>query len=246
MSTDVIDRQVLKIGSIGGVVGSLVGMVGNLIHPATPLYDPHGLAGAIAESDAWFPIHFAIVIGLILMFGGLLAVYQSLRQGPSGGLALFGLISAIVGIAIGLLLVTLDGVAAKHLAEEWATAAEAERATALRIVLASESLNFAIASAFNVSFAGVTFILFGLAVAWSETYPRWLGWIVVPAGVGSIGAGLIQGAAGEPTPWSRILTIFGPTIITLWLLSVSMLILRRERRSDPLVPAVGRGRRDRS
>jgi hypothetical protein len=52
-------------------------------------------------------------------------------------------------------------------------------------------------------------------VAWSQTYPRWLGWIVALAGAGSILAGLIQAAAGQPTTITRVLTIF-PTVITLW------------------------------
>ena len=43
------------------------------------------------------------------------------------------------------------------------------------MVLAEEAINFAIAALFNILFAGVTFILLGLAVAWSGEYPGWLG-----------------------------------------------------------------------
>jgi hypothetical protein len=60
-------------------------------------------------------------------------------------------------------------------------------------------------------------------------YPRWLGWVVVVAGVASIGAGLIQAYVGEPTGASRILTIFGPTVITLWLLVIGILLVRKGR-----------------
>jgi hypothetical protein len=45
-----------------------------------------------------------------------------------------------------------------------------EAAAALRVVLAEEAINFALASLFNILFAGVTFILLGLAVAWSGEY----------------------------------------------------------------------------
>jgi hypothetical protein len=48
---------------------------------------------------------------------------------------------------------------------------------ALRVVLAEEAINFAVAALFNILFAGVTFILLGLAVAWSGEYPGWLGWL---------------------------------------------------------------------
>jgi len=68
----------------------------------------------------------------------------------------------------------------------------------------NEAINFALASLFNFVFAAVTFILFGLAVAFSHVYPRWLGWTVFLAGLLSIGAGSIQAYVGEPTGASRV------------------------------------------
>jgi hypothetical protein len=263
---------ILRIGSTAGIAGALLGMVGNLIHPATPIGDPEGVAATIADSRIWVPGHLAIVVGLVLILGGLLAVAQSIQGGLPGALARLGAAAAVAGITVGLILVTLDGIAAKQLAEAWATAppderagalarlgaaaavagitvglilvtldgiaakqlAEAwatappdERATALRLVLASETLNFALAALFNILFAGVTFILYGLAVAWSRQYPRWLGWVVVVAGIGSVAAGLLQAVVGEPTVLSRILTIIFPTVITLWLVDMNVLVLRR-------------------
>jgi hypothetical protein len=50
--------------------------------------------------------------------------------------------------------------------------------------------------------------------------------LVLGAGLGSIGAGLIQASAGESTDASKILTIIGPTVITLWLLVMGVLLLR--------------------
>jgi hypothetical protein len=102
-----------------------------------------------------------------------------------------------------------------------------EQAAALRIVLANETINFALASLFNILFAGATFILFRLAVALSDIYPRWLGWIAVVAGAGSIGSGIVQAIAGKPTAVSQILTIIGPTVITLWLFVIRILMVRK-------------------
>jgi hypothetical protein len=225
------DRWIYAIGAIAAIVGSLMGMVGNLIHPATPLDDPEGVARVIAESDAWTLIHLTIIFGIMLMLGGLVALYHSIPGDLAGALARFGLAAAVAGIAIGLVLVILDGVAAKQLAEEWAEASPDEQATALRIVLANESINFAIASLFNIVFAGATFILFGLAVAFSGAYPRWLGWVAAVAGVISVGAGLLQAFTGKPTMASFILTIIGPTVITLWLLVIGVLLFRKARQA---------------
>jgi hypothetical protein len=221
------DRSVFKLGGVAAIAGALLGMVGNLIHPVTPIDDPEGVARVIADSSIWVPVHIAIVFGIVLMLGGLVAIYHSIRGGIAGALARFGLFAAVAGATIGMVLVILDGVAAPQLAQEWAAAPPDQKAAALSLVHANETINFALASLFNLVFAAVTFILFGLAVVFSKAYPRWLGWVVFLAGIGSVAAGLIQAYVGEPTGASRVLTIIGPTVITLWLLTMGILLVVR-------------------
>ena len=218
---------VLRLGAGAGIVGALIGMVGNLLHPAVPSGDPEGIARTIAESKTWIPVHLAIVLGIILMLGGLVAISDSIRGGLPGALARLGRIAAVAGITVGLILVTVDGLAAKHLADAWAAAPPEEEISALRVVLAEETINFSLAALFNILFAGVTFVLYGLAVAWSRVYPRWLGWVVVVAGGGSVVVGLVQAYVGESTGVTRILTIVFPTVITLWLAVMGVLLLRK-------------------
>jgi hypothetical protein len=52
------------------------------------------------------------------------------------------------------------------------------------------------------------------------------------AGIGSILAGLIQALTGEPTVASLILTIIGPTVITLWMLVIGVLLWRRSASAE--------------
>jgi hypothetical protein len=150
--------------SVAGIVGSLLAMLGNLLHPATPIGDPQGVAQTIAQSERWVLVHLVIVVGLILMLGALVAISRSIEGGLPGALAQLASIAAVAGVTVGVVLVIVDGVAAKHLADAW------EAAAALRVVLAEEAISFALASLFNILFAGVTFILLGLAVAWSGEY----------------------------------------------------------------------------
>jgi hypothetical protein len=119
-----------------------------------------------------------------------------------------------------VVVVTLDGFAAKHLAESWQSAPAEQRASALASFRADDSINFALLSPLNLVFAGFTFVLYGLAVAFSEVFPRWLGWIVAVAGLGGAGSGVIQANIGEPTPLTSALRIAAPTVITLWPLVV--------------------------
>jgi hypothetical protein len=227
-------RQIIRIGAGAGIVGSLLAMVGNLLHPAVPIGDPEGVARAIAASDIWVPVHLTIVVGLILMLGGLVALARSLHGGSAEALARLAQVAAVVGIAVGTVLVIVDGVAAKHLADAWAVAPPEEAAAALRVVVGEETINFALASLFNILFAGMTFILYGLAVAWSGDHPRWLGWVAVIAGLGSIPVGLVQAALGESTTFTRTATIIFPTVITVWVVWMSIRLLRGSRGTDPV------------
>ncbi|MFN2589810.1 MAG: DUF4386 family protein [Actinomycetota bacterium] len=232
MATASYDRWIYRVGGWSALVGALLGMVGNLMHPVTPVDDPEGVARVIAGSEIWVPVHLAIVLGIILMLIGLVGIDHSIHAGVAGALARFGLVVGVAGAAIGLVLLILDGVAARQLAQEWETAAPGDRAAALGLVHVNETINFALASLFNFVFAAATFILFGLSVALSGVYPRWLGWAVAGAGVLSIAAGLIQAYVGEPTGASRVLTIIGPTVITLWLAAMGILLIRKARAEE--------------
>ncbi|HEX2089939.1 MAG TPA: hypothetical protein VHI54_08460 [Actinomycetota bacterium] len=217
---------ILRLGSAAGVLGSLLAMVGNLLHPATPTGDPEGVARSIAESGAWVAVHLLIIVGLIMMLGGLGAIALWIDGGLPGALARMGLVTAIAGVTVGLVLVIVDGVAAKHLADAWAAAPAEEKAAALRVVVGEETINFALASLFNILFAGVAFMLYGVAVASSGVHARWAAWLVAVAGAWSIPVGVVQAYVGESTTFTRVATIISPTIITLWVAWVSWSIWR--------------------
>ncbi len=217
---------IFKLGGGAAILGSLFAGVGNLLHPITPRDDPEGVAQVIAGSEYWTLIHLIIVLGTILMLAGLVAIRHAIEGGLPEALARLGVYAGVVGVTVGLITVILDGVAAKTLADQWAIAPASEKAIALHLVSTNETIDFAIAGLFNMSFAGVPFILIGLSVALSNAFPRWLGWTAAAAGSGSIGAGLVQAFTGEPTVASLILTIIGPTVICLWLLGMGILLLR--------------------
>jgi Domain of unknown function (DUF4386) len=227
-------HSLFRAGGRAAIVGALLGLVANLLHPITPTDDPEGVARVVADSELWVPVHLAIIVGLVLMLGGLVAIYHSIGHSVGGGVAgvlgRFGLVAAVAGTTVGLVLIALDGLAAKQLAEAWATAPAEEKATAVRLVQAQETTNFALLSLFNILFAGVTFVLYGLAVAASRVYPRWLGLVVVAAGVGGLAAGSIQANVGQSTPVTAAMGIIAPTVITLWLVVMGTLLLRSTAR----------------
>jgi hypothetical protein len=59
------------------------------------------VARTIASSRIWVPGHLAIVVGLVLMLGGLLAIGRSIQGGLPGALARLGAAAAVAGITVG-------------------------------------------------------------------------------------------------------------------------------------------------
>ena len=47
---------ILRVGSYAGIAGALLGLVGNLLHPATPIGDPEGVARTIALAPQEFRV----------------------------------------------------------------------------------------------------------------------------------------------------------------------------------------------
>src|SRR5215218_1883931 len=226
-------RWVFRIGGGSAVAGALRGLVGNLIHPVTAgPNDPEATARAVAESRIWIPVHLALLVAFVLMLGGLVAIHDAIGGGLPGALARFGLASAVVGTAVAVVLISLDGFAAKHLAESWLASPAADRATAIGPFRAEDAINFALLSPLNLVFAGFTFVLFGLAAALGGTWPRWLGWAAAAGGAGGALSGVIQAYMGEPIAITTALGIAAPTIITLWLLVMGILLLRK--RDEPI------------
>jgi Domain of unknown function (DUF4386) len=201
-SSDVVrdDRWAFRVGGGSAMLGAILGLVGNLIHPGTsgPAH-PAETARVVAHSSIWIPLHVALLVSFIFMLGGLVAIHDSITRGRAAVVARFGLIAAIVGTAGGVVLLSLDGFAAKHLADSWLAAPSTLRASALASFRAEDSINFALLSPLNLVFAGFTFVLFGVAAAQSGVYPRWLGLVAVVGGVGGAVSGVIQAY-----PWRTV------------------------------------------
>jgi hypothetical protein len=217
------DRWCDRLGGAAAIGGALVGLGGNLLHPVTPA-ESEGAARAIAASDMWVAVHVALVIAFPLMIWGLAAVRRRLIGGASGALADFGLIAAVAGGAAGIVAISIDGFALKHLAGQFSSGAAPQIDFAA--YQAAESIAFSLLTPLNIVFGGLAFGLFGLAVAWSGRYRPWTGWLVALAGLAGAVSGILQASIGESSPVTLVLGIASPTIYTLWLLGMGIVLVR--------------------
>ena len=100
-------------------------VVAELFHPQRE--DPMDNAAVFleyAQSDSWTTVHLAQYFGFLLLLGGLIALYCSVRTKPESGVGLapFGLATAVTAAASFTVLQAVDGIALKRAVDAWVSA----------------------------------------------------------------------------------------------------------------------------
>src|SRR5919202_27414 len=178
-----------------------------------------------AESDSWIVIHFAQWFAALLLIGGFVALYYSLTSKPEANAAVarFGLVAALLTGAALTMLQAVDGVALKWAVDTWASAPADQEVAAFSAAAALRWTEYSLQS-FSFILLGLTFILYGLAIALGTVYyPRWLGWIAVGSGVAWIVHGLMVPYIGLFDSLPRLVAI---VLMALWAFIIGVLMWR--------------------
>lgn len=212
----------LKLGSACAILGALGIFIGNFLHPFPPA-DREGMLQLIAGEPAWAAIHLPTMFFAVAILIALVSLADSMERPGAASLARVGRTVAHVGVPVMLVGAAIDGYGFKALADAWASAPVAERAM---IVAAADALILAETGILHIwvtFFLGVTFILYGAAVASSATYPRLIGWLGVLGGAGC----LLSGVAGFlRLPLTVPFPVFG-TVVLAWMFAMGVLMARR-------------------
>lgn len=224
------ERSLMRIGAVSAVIGAIVFAVANMLHPRSPDIEVTAeQVKTVAESGIWLTDHLAFVLGALLVLGGLVALQRSITSEPGAAWARLGYVSALVSSGVVAVLVGLDGIASKVVHDAWAAAPAAEKAAALRISEALEEVDIGVFSIYIIVFFGITFILYGLAVALSEVYPKWLGWAAVVLGIASFIVGIVQAYVGLSVVGTNYLFSGFASLLTVWVLVMGILMWRKAR-----------------
>ena len=228
------DRTLLRIGAVSLIAGVVLNMIfAALLLPSyapQPL-DPSDIEAtlqSIVDSPMWAGIHVVILAAFLLYVGGLLALHRSITGEPGAALARLGFAAALMGGAILSVSEAIFGSGAmKTLADAWAVAAD--KAVPFAVAEAMLLVGYAAGGIFDwgwVVLFGVAPILYGLAIARTDLYPKWLGWVGVVVGVGNALIETVQFSQG----WSPVTnTVFSAFTfpLFLWLLVIGVLMWRR-------------------
>ena len=223
------ERTLLRIGGVSLIVGFVLTIVHVVLlvvdAPFSEPGDTEAFLQSIVDSSIWAGSHVLVLITLLLGVGGLLALYRSITGEPGAALAQLGFAAALMGGAVTSVSVAiLGGGAMKELADAWAAAADNE--VPLAVAEAALLVSFDIGSWGNLVFYGVAPILYGLAIALTGLYPKWLGWVAVVGGVGGVLIQIVQFSQGVSQVTASVYVAFF-LVVTLWLLVMGVLMWRK-------------------
>ena len=192
------DAITTRIGAVALPLGIILILVSEYFHPSRE--DP-------MDNRAVFTEYF----GFLLLIGGLVALYYSVsaKPGAGAGLAPFGLAAAVTTAASFTVLQAVDGITLKRAVDAW-TSAPAEQEVA------------AFAAA-----AGLTLFLYGLAIAFGITYPRWVGWMALVSGAALMFHGAVVVSYKGFVP--SIPNLVGLVVLAVWAFIMAVLMWRNSR-----------------
>lgn len=224
-----MQRALGRISGAALVLGSIVGLVFNAMHPRNVDFSnfAESTLGEINGSSMWVGIHLGLTLAIVLGVLGAAGFSRSVQGDVGGALARLGFVGALLGGGILLVVLAIDGVAAKVLAQNWASATGEGKDVALAVGGAIVSIGMGLLAIANIVNFGFTAILFGTAVVASTNYPKLLGWVGVVTGTASLLVGVFIGYDGVLT--AETLTAFVVTSIafTIWLLILGIQLWRK-------------------
>jgi hypothetical protein len=162
----------------------------------------------------------------------LVALHRTMLDGLAGALSRLAYFGTLASTGALVVLVGIDGLASKATHDAWAAAPEAEKAVALRVAEAMENIDVGIFSVWIILFFGATFILYGLAVAMSDNFPKWMGWVAVVLGLVSLVLGFYQSYDGLSVEVTNYGFASAATLLTLWVLVMAVLMGRKTMQAD--------------
>lgn len=224
----VAERTLIRTGALSAVAGSIIFMIANILHPRSPAIEiTQAQIETVANSNIWVTDHLLLFLGGLLLLPGLVAIQRSITLGAGAAWAQLGYVGAVVSTGVLTVLIAIDGISSKVVHGAWAAAPAGEKATALRIADMMEQIDIGIFSLYIVIFFGITFLLYGLAVAMSEAYPKWLGWVAAVLGVASLVVGVVQAYSGLSVLVTSMLFPSFSSFLTLWMLVMGILTWRK-------------------
>ena len=204
--------------------------VSEVFHPSRE--DPMDFPAVFREyarSDLWTTVHLGEYFGFLLLLGGLVALYYSVRARPGvgAGLAPFGLAAAVATAASFTVLQAVDGITLRYAVDAWVSAPPSQKAAAFAAAEAVRWTEIGM-NALSYFLAGLALFILGMAIALSRAFPRWAGIIAALSGAALMYNGVVE-VAYEGFVASNV-KLVGLVLLAVWAFAMPVLMWRSDSR----------------
>lgn len=210
-----------KAISVLAFSGALLLLIGTFMHPMGA--DPnihHAAFTEYAADSYWVGSHLAQLMGVVFMTCALILLGRGTPGGAASAWIALGRVGAITGLALTGVLQAVDGVALKMMVDHWASAAGAEREVAFHAALAVRFIEIGLASISSLLF-GLAVTAYGVGFIGKRSLPVWSGVLAVIAGLLTAISGIAIAFTGF-SPLSMNLNMPAGLLLILWMIALSV------------------------
>ena len=212
-ATDTQRRLLRVAGALLGAGFVLFAIVTQLFHPHHDENNHPLIFGKYEHTDAWVIVHHGQFMAVLVALAGFVAVHRVLELGDNDVLLTrlaFG--ATIATAAVWAVLQAVDGTALKETTEAWAHASVEERGLRFGDAETTRWTEWGLQSYFRL-LLGITFILFGTALARARLVSRWAAAAGILAGLLYMTIGVAVGHTGLDKPGGPIVQLLMLTFI---------------------------------
>jgi hypothetical protein len=220
------DAITTRIGAVALPIGVVLIALSEVFHPSK--VDPMDFPAVFREyasSNVWTTVHQGEYFGFLFLLGGLVALYYSVSASPGlgAGLAPFGFAAAVATAASFTVLQAVDGVTLRYAVDNWVSAPASEKPAAFAAAEVARWTEIGM-NGFSYFLAGLTLLIFGLAIALGRVYPRWVGLMAVVSGAALMYDGAVvvsyEGFVAD------VVKLVGLLLLAAWAFIMSFLMWR--------------------
>ena len=223
-----VDRAEMRVGSVVMLLGGTGAFIANLFHPHDVPHETEPLLRLLAVSPHWSHLHFLIMLSVVFLVCGMAMLTRNLADPLARAIGTFGRYLVILGGAVYMVEIMIDGFATRYFARQWLEATDpAQKAALFTSADAVAHVWFALFPVFSGVFTGLAMGVIGAAVTLSRNFPRWLGIWGLFGGTmcffTGVGVGLHLGAA-------LLVWIAGVTAVATWGIPLGVMMWMRASR----------------
>src|SRR5258705_3225515 len=118
-----VNREELRVGGAAVFLGGVGAFIANLFHPVPP-HETEALLRLVAAAPHWSELHFLIMLSVVFMVCGMAMLTRNLARPMARAIGTAGRYVLILGGAVYLVEVMVDGFATKFFADRGSAATE--------------------------------------------------------------------------------------------------------------------------